>query len=337
MNSERAPIPVAVLGASGLVGREVVSRLQGHPWFTLIEVAASPGSAGRPLPGTDLTLLAPEGPFAAPLVLSALPSAIAREIEPALAQAGHLVVSNASAHRMRSDVPLIIPEVNSGHLALLETQPWSGGIVTNPNCSVAGLALALAPLHRHFGVERVIVTTMQAISGAGREGAGDIENNVIPLIPGEEEKVATEPQKILGTMGDDGIDPAVFSISATCTRVPVQDGHLLSVSVKLSEAASVEQAGEALATFRSEEAMRLPSAPEHPIEVLEGAHPQPRLDRDRGAGMTVSVGRLRACEILDLKFCVLAHNLVRGAAGAALLNAELAAARGVVPSMVGTP
>lgn len=337
MNSDRTPIAVAVLGASGMVGMELVSRLQGHPWFELTEVAASPASTGRELAGTKLTFLPPDGPFDAPLILSALPSAVAREVEPALARAGHLVVSNASAHRMQSDVPLIIPEVNPDHLALIDAQPWSGGIVTNPNCSVAGLALALAPLHRRFGVERVMVTTLQAISGAGRKGAGDIDGNVIPLIPGEEEKVASEPQKILGSLDDTRIDSATFSVSATCTRVPVQDGHFVSVSVGLRDSASVEQAAEALANFHPDEARGLPSAPENPIEVVEGTHPQPRLDRDRGEGMTVSVGRLRACEVLDLKFCVLAHNLVRGAAGAALLNAELAAARRMIPSVVDAP
>lgn len=337
MSSDRTRIAVAVLGASGMVGREIVSRLKDHPWFELAEVSASPESAGRPLAETSLILLPPHGPYEAPIVLSALPSAVARELEPALAEAGHLVVSNASAHRMRADTPLIIPEINSDHVALLDAQPWDGGIVTNPNCSVAGLAMVLAPLHRDFGVERVLATTLQAISGAGRKGAGDIEGNVLPMIPGEEEKVATEAQKILGSVTGSDVEPAPFTVSATCTRVAVQDGHFISVSVGLRTAASVEEVTRSLATFRSEEAAMLPSAPEHPIEILDGAHPQPRIDRDRGAGMTVSVGRLRSCEVLDIKLCLLTHNLARGAAGAALLNAELAVSRGLIPSMADTP
>jgi aspartate-semialdehyde dehydrogenase len=319
--------------------------LQGHPWFRLAEVGASPGSVGRaygeaaaleglPRDGalTDevlaLTLKPLSDEWASPLLLSALPSREAGPVEEELAGRGHVVVSNAASHRMDPDVPLIIPEVNPDHIDLVRWQErWPGTIVTNPNCSVVGLALALAPLHRAFGLQAVTVATLQAISGAGRTGpsAGDMADNVLPHIAGEEEKLASEPQKILGELEDGRVRPAGFPVSAQTHRVPVAHGHLLAVSVKLEEPVGPDEVAGALSGFKGAVLdERLPSAPEVAIEVLEDrTRPQPRLDRDRGAGMTVSVGRLRACETLDVQFSVLVHNLVRGAAGAALLNAEL--------------
>jgi aspartate-semialdehyde dehydrogenase len=339
-------IDVGVLGATGTVGRCLLERLDGHPWFRLAEVGASPASTGRRLSDAlgrtgefterkiaadilDLTLKAPDQEWRSPLIFSTLPARVARPLEEALAADGRLVVSNASSHRMDPDVPLLIPELNPEHLALLDGQRerWSGALVTNPNCSVVGLAIALAPLHRRFGLEMVCVTTLQAISGAGRPGpaAAQMLDNVLPFIAGEEEKLAHEPQKILGDVVGGRVRPAGFPVSAHVHRVPVAHGHLLAVSVKLAGDASVEEVREALSEFRGA-AMdeRLPSAPERPIVVVSGeARPQPRLDRDRDAGMAVSVGRIRPCQVLDVKFSVLVHNLVRGAAGAALLNAEL--------------
>ncbi len=332
-------ISTAVLGATGTVGERLVALLADHPWFELTQVAASDRSAGEhlgdrlspdvPLPDrvADLVLRGLDDPFDARLVLSALPADAAREVEPRLAGAGHVVVSNASAFRMDPSVPLLVPEVNPEHLSLVDRQrsdrPGWGGLVTNPNCAAAGLVMALAPLHRAFGLRAVHVTTFQAISGAGRPGpaAGDLFDNVIPFIGGEEEKLAAEPRKILD---------ADFPLSATCTRVPVLHGHLEAVSVALEGDPGLDAIREALAGFRSPLAdLGLPSAPDRPLDLLEGdARPQPRLDRDAGGGMTVTLGRLRPCPVHTARFLVLSHNLVRGAAGAALLNAELAAARG---------
>lgn len=339
-------IDVGVLGATGTVGRCLLEQLDGHPWFRVAEVGASPASTGRRLGDAlartgefvegriaadvlDMTLKAPEQAWRSPLIFSTLPSRAARPLEEALAADGRVVVSNASSHRMDPDVPLLIPELNPEHLALLDQQRerWKGALVTNPNCSVVGLAIALAPLHRRFGLEMVSVTTLQALSGAGRPGpaAAQMLDNVLPFIDGEEEKLAREPQKILGDLVDGHVHAAAFSVSAQVHRVPVTHGHMLAVSVKLAGDASVEEVRDALSDFRGavfDE--RLPSAPERPIVVLGGqARPQPRLDRDRDAGMAVSVGRIRLCQVLDVKFSVLVHNLVRGAAGAALLNAEL--------------
>lgn len=342
-------IDVGVIGATGMVGSRLVELLREHPWFRLAEVGASRRSAGRtlaealPPEETDLpesilglVLKDPAETWTSRLILSALPAHVAEQVEVWLAEAGHVVVSNASAHRMRPDVPLVIPEVNASHLELVHNQPWSGALVTNPNCVVAGLAMALAPLHRLYGVQRVMVTTFQAISGAGRPGpeADAVVDNVVPFIPGEEEKVAREAQKILGSPGDGGaagVVPADFPISATCARVPVSHGHLLSISVGLATKATPEEAAATISGYAGAiEDYALPSAPAHALVVTETAgRPQPKLDRDAEDGMTVTVGRLRACEVLDLKFLALAHNLSRGAAGAALLNAELCHATGV--------
>lgn len=337
-------IPVAVLGATGTVGSRLIQLLVDHPWFRLAEVAASERSAGTrlgaladpdvryglPAEVADLQVVSTDGPFRSRLLFSALPSSVAREAEAAAAEAGHLVVSNASAYRADADVPLVIPEVNPDHLELLDRQRdrWAGGIVTNPNCVVAGLATALAPLHRAFGLERMVVTTFQAISGAGRPGpsALDVVDNVIPYIPGEEEKIGAEPRKILGGPGA----PAVFPVDATAVRVPVLHGHTVSVSASFRDTPSPSAARAVLEAFGADAAHgSLPSSPPRVLVVTDDpSRPQPRLDRDAGGGQTVTVGRIRAGAAMDLSFVVLAHNLVRGAAGAALLNGELCVARG---------
>lgn len=339
------PIPVGVLGATGTVGERLVRLLHRHPWFELAEVGASDRSAGEPLalrtspsglgplPGdtAGLVLKSLDDDWDSPLLLSALPSSAAADTEMRLAGAGHLVVSNASTHRMHPLVPLVIPEVNPGHLDLVDRQPWSGGLVTNPNCVVAGVALALAPLHRAFGVQRMTITTFQAISGAGRPGpaAGDLLDNILPWIPGEEEKMGAECRKILGSLAGDGIEGADVTVSATATRVPVSHGHLASISVGFRTGAAPDQVADVLRSWRGAVAGQdLPLAPSPPLRVLEdGDRPQPRLDRDAAGGMAVTVGRIRRCPVLDVKLLVLSHNLVRGAAGAALLNAELCRAR----------
>jgi aspartate-semialdehyde dehydrogenase len=331
------------MGATGTVGRQIARLLAGHPWFRLAEVGASPKSAGCSygdalgevddlVSGLDggvlgLELKAPQDEWSSTLLLSALPSRHAGPVETELAQRGHVVVSNASSHRMDPKVPLIIPEINPEHLALIEAQEWPGALLTNPNCGVVGLAVALAPLQKAFGVEMVSVVTLQALSGAGRQAnlADDVNDNVLPFISGEEEKLAREPRKILGRLNGGVLEHAAFPISAQTHRVGVSHGHLLAVSVMLGRDASADEVIETLAGFRGATIdERLPSASEPIIEVLEDElRPQPRLDRDRGGGMTVSIGRVRPCEVFDVKFSVLVHNLVRGAAGAALLNAEL--------------
>ena len=346
-------LPVAVLGATGAVGQRFIQLLEGHPWFEVAEVAASDRSAGKPyrdacawrLPGSpppavaDLTVASCEGPFRSRLLFSGLDSSVAGEIEARLAGLGHAVVSNARNHRMDADVPLLIPEINPGHLAALDVQrrrTGGGYIVTNPNCSVVGLAMALAPLHAAFGLEAVAVVTLQALSGAGYPGVAsmDIADNVIPHIGGgEEEKIETEPRRILGAFEAGGFVPAAFPISASVHRVDVSDGHTMAAFVRLRRKASAEEAVRALAAFTGEpQQRRLPSAPERPIHVLEQAdRPQPRLDRDREHGMAVSVGRVRRDNIFDLKLEALVHNTIRGAAGAAILNAELLLARDLLP------
>ena len=342
-------VDVGVLGATGAVGQRLIRLLEDHPWFRLSEVCGSAASAGETLAdrlgaGADrlseatagLRLQAPDAPWASSILLSALPPEPALELEVQLAEAGHLVVSNASPHRMGERIPLLIPEVNSNHLDLAACQPWKGTLVTNPNCSVVGLVVALASLHEAFGVESVVTTSFQSISGAGLPGpsASSLVDNVIPFIGGEEHKLTCEPQKILGTVTSEGVKPAAFAVSASCTRVAVLDGHLLAVSVALAGHPSVEDVTAAFEEYRGSDACRnLPSAPERVLKVLAGDdRPQPRLDRDLGHGMTVSVGRIRPCEVLDAKFFVLSHNLVRGAAGAALLNAELCHDQGVLGS-----
>ncbi len=341
---------IAVLGATGVVGQRLVRRLDGHPWFELVAVAASPRSVGRPygqavhwlLPGAPpsaaakLPLCAAE-PTAvgADLVLSALDGGTAAQVEPAFRAAGHTVISNASALRMEPDVPLVVPEVNPEHLELMTTQRrrWGGAVVTNPNCSTIGLVLALAPLAQSFGVESVVVTTLQALSGAGHPGvpALDALGNVQPLIAGEEDKLVHEPAKILGTLAGDAVTPHPLGVSAQCNRVPVRDGHLLSLSVRLSRSATLAEARHAFGSFVPPIAdLHLPSAPVRPVALAPTAdRPQPLLDIDAGVGMTVTIGRLERCAVQDLRLVALVHNTERGAAGGTLLLAELVAARGL--------
>ncbi|HJS58235.1 MAG TPA: aspartate-semialdehyde dehydrogenase [Vicinamibacteria bacterium] len=347
-------IPVGVLGATGAVGQRFVQLLAGHPLFEVAELAASDRSAGRlyseatiwRLPGgpppeaARLLLTNCDGPFRSRLLFSGLDSSVAGEIETRLADSGHAVVSNARNHRMAADVPLLIPEINPDHLDALSLQRMRTGggyVVTNPNCSVVGLALALAPLERAFGIASVHVVTLQALSGAGYPGVAsmDIADNVIPFIGGgEEEKIESEPRKILGRWNGGGFEVAAFPISACVHRVDVSDGHTMAAFVQFKRSVAPDQAMETLARFRGEpQERRLPSAPERPIHVLpEADRPQPRLDRDRERGMAVSVGRVRADGERGLKLEALVHNTVRGAAGAAILNAELLHARGLLPS-----
>jgi aspartate-semialdehyde dehydrogenase len=346
-------ISVGILGATGVVGQRFIQMLEAHPWFEVAWLAASDRSAGQtygdavrwrlktPIPEhvrrTQVSNASPEG--APRVIFAALDAGIARELEPQFAAAGCAVVSNSSAFRMHENVPLVIPEVNADHLPLIEKQCWrkeSGGyIVTNPNCSAIGLVVALAPLHKKFGVESVFVTTMQAVSGAGYPGVAslDILGNVIPYIAKEEEKMEEETRKLLGRLNSDHVDPAAFSMTAHCNRVAVEDGHTESVSVKLRQKTDPAEIIAAFNGFRSTpQQLQLPLAPAQPL-VYDDApdRPQPRFDVDRGKGMTVSVGRLRPCGVLDYKFTVLSHNTIRGAAGAALLNAELLRAQGYLP------
>jgi aspartate-semialdehyde dehydrogenase len=343
-------ISVGILGATGVVGQRFIQMLEHHPWFEVAWLAASDRSEGRqygdaarwrlktPIPARvgDM-VVAPATPDGAPkLIFAALDAGIAAELEPRFAEAGCAVVSNSSALRMKSDVPLVVPEVNPGHLKLLECQGWrrqSGGFaVTNPNCSAIGLVLALAPLHQRFGLETVMVVTMQAVSGAGYPGVAslDILGNVIPYIAKEEEKMEEETRKLLGVLNGSGIKQATFGMSAHCNRVAVEDGHTESVSVRFKNKANAQEIIAAWNEFRSlPQELKLPTAPEKPVVyVSANDRPQPRFDADLGAGMTATVGRLRPCGVLDWKFTVLSHNTIRGAAGAALLNAELLKAQG---------
>jgi aspartate-semialdehyde dehydrogenase len=347
-----AKIPVSVLGATGTVGQKFVRLLADHPWFEVAAVAASSASAGRPygeavrwretVPLPDrvarLTVAECVPPLAGPIAFSALDADVAGPIEQAFARAGAWVVSNARNHRMDPDVPLLIPEANADHLALIDRQRaargWPGAILTNPNCSTAALALVLAPLHRAFGVEKLVVSTMQATSGAGYPGVPslDILGNVIPHIGGEEEKMERESRKILGTLGEAGVEPAAFAVSAHTNRVAVVDGHLETVSVGFRRGATPEEAVQVLREFAAPPCVAgLPSSPRPPVEVeLRPDRPQPRLDLERGGGMAVTVGRIRPCPVLDLRLVLLGHNTIRGAAGQGVRIAELLVADGRV-------
>jgi len=338
-------IPVGILGATGIVGQRFIQLLEHHPWFEVAWLAASDRSEGRPyaeaarwrlktaIPSSVAGIIvSPAKPDGAPKVIfAALDSGIAAELEPRFAEAGCAVITNSSALRMAKDVPLVIPEVNPDHMKLIECQAWKrkngGFVVTNPNCSAIGLVLALKPLHERFELETVMAVTMQAVSGAGYPGVAslDILGNVIPYISSEEQKMEEETQKLLGTLNGAGIIPAPFKMSAQCNRVAVEDGHTESISIKLKKKASADQILEAWSSFRSiPQDKKLPTAPEIPVRyVTANDRPQPRFDVDFGHGMTTSVGRLRPCNVLDWKFTVLSHNTIRGAAGAALLNAEL--------------
>lgn len=341
---------VGILGATGMVGQRFIQLLEEHPQFEVSAAAASDRSQGKaygdactwrlggemPLTVKSMRVQAPSPPLDCDLVFSSLPGEIARETEGSFAAAGYPVISNSSAYRMDEDVPLLIPEVNHPHLGLLERQRQrysSGGfIVTNPNCSTIMLALALAPLHGSFGVEATVATTLQALSGAGYPGVPslDILDNVIPYIGGEEEKIETETTKILGRCLDTRIEPAPMAVSAQCHRVNVADGHMAAVRVKLARKPELKEVHDLLASFRSlPQELGLYSAPPAPIVVRdEPDRPQPKLDRDAGKGMAITIGRLLHDSVLDYRFIVLSHNTVRGAAGAAILNAELLIAMG---------
>jgi len=342
-----------VLGATGIVGQRLVKLLSEHPWFELTEVAASERSSGRtyaeavrwhlgtsiPAVARDLVVKGVEPVLNCDFVFSALDSSVAGPVEEDFAHAGYPVVSNSRNHRMDADVPLLIPEVNASHLDAIPAQQRNRGydtgfIVTNPNCSTAGLVLVLKPLADAFGLERIFVVTLQAISGAGYPGVAsmDIQGNVVPFISGEEEKMEAEPQKLLGQWDGTRFIEAGLGISAHCNRVPVLDGHLECVSLGLKKIASLDEVREALQTFEvDEELASLPTALRHPVVVVEEENrPQPRRDVEAGDGMAAVVGRIRECPLHDVKLTLLSHNLVRGAAGAALLNAELLAARGLL-------
>jgi len=343
-----------ILGGTGLVGQHIVRLLENHPWFELTEVAASERSSGKtyaeavrwhldtPISAEahGLVVKSLDPVLDCDFVFSALDSSVAGPAEETFARAGYPVVSNARNHRMDPDVPLLIPEVNAGHLAAVPLQRKNRGydtgfLVTNPNCSTAGLVVALKPLADAFGLEKIFVVTMQALSGAGYPGVASLDSNanVIPFISGEEEKVESEPRKLLGDWDGARFAYAALQLSAHCNRVPVVEGHLECVSLSLKKSASLAEVREVLRSFEvSEELASLPSALRNPVVVLDGDdRPQPRRDVQAGAGMAAVVGRVRACPLFGFKFTLLSHNLVRGAAGAALLNAELLAARGYLP------
>lgn len=344
-------IPVAVLAATGSVGQRFIQLLDGHPMFEAVALTSSDRTMGQkygdachwilagelPTWARTMTLLPTEPASAAvPLAFSALPADAARELEPEFARAGTLVCSNASAYRNEPDVPILLPEVNPEHADVLKAQQrlrgWTGGIVTNPNCTSTGMTVALKALQDAFGLKRVFAVSMQALSGAGYPGvpALDIVDNVIPWIKGEEEKVEWEPRKMLGRLSGDAILPADFQISAHTNRVAVTDGHMVCLSIELASKATPEEAASAMSEYQAAEvASDLPSAP-HPAIVVrsEADRPQPRLDRMTGNGMTTVIGRVRQDPIFDLKFVVLTHNTIRGAAGGSIYNAELLARLG---------
>jgi aspartate-semialdehyde dehydrogenase len=343
---------VAILGATGMVGQRFVQLLQHHPWFQISALTGSERTAGRsygeacrwliegdmPDSVRDLPILGSDDPLDAPLIFSALPNSVAQELEERLAAAGHIVCSNASGHRMDEDVPLLVPEVNPDHLELIDTQRkrrgWSGALVTNPNCTSTPATMVLRALHDAFGVSKVLLVSMQALSGAGYPGVPsyDAGDNVIPFIGGEEEKVEREPQKMLGTLRQERVEPAPFAMSAHCNRVPVLEGHLECLSVALQRSTSPDEIIAAMREFRAlPQELNLPSAPPQPIIVRdEPDRPQIRRDRNAGDGMSTVAGRVRACPILDYKLVALAHNTIRGAAGGSVLNAELMLQQGYI-------
>jgi aspartate-semialdehyde dehydrogenase len=342
---------VGILGATGVVGQRFIQLLQNHPQFEVTALAASDRSQGKTfaeacawrLPGEmpdavkQIVVQAPAPPLDCDLIFSSLPGEIAIGAEPDFARAGYPVISNSSSHRMAADVPLLIPEVNPEHLELIDAQRTNrdynrGFIVTNPNCSAIAVVLAVAPLHAKFGVTSCVVTTMQALSGAGYPGVPSLDatDNVIPFIGGEEEKVEAETRKILGTVNQGEILDPDMKVSAQCNRVNVTDGHMASIRMSFSKKASIDEVREALSSFRSmPQDLQLHSAPARPVIVRDEIdRPQPRLDRDAGNGMSVTVGRIMPDSVFDYRFVALGHNTIRGAAGAAILNAELLAAKG---------
>jgi aspartate-semialdehyde dehydrogenase len=343
--------PVAVLGATGAVGQMFVRLLADHPWFELTELAASEKSAGKkygevtrwldsePLPravGSRRVIACDPGVVSAPIVFSALDATVAGEVEMAFARAGKFVLSNAKNFRMEPDVPLVIPEVNGDHLALIECQRrnrgWEGAIVTNANCSATVAAVALAPLHQQFGIRQLFLSTMQAVSGAGYPGVAslDILGNVIPYISEEEAKLEREMLKLLGTYADDEVSHATFRVSAHTNRVPVEHGHMICMTIGFETKPTPEQAVETMQTWEGlASTAGLPSRPLRPIVVTDAPdRPQPKRDVGAGRGMTVTVGRVRRDTVLDLRMVALGHNTVRGAAGGSVLNAELLASTG---------
>lgn len=349
-NEKQKKIPVAILGATGMVGQKFIELLIDHPFFEIVGLGASQRSEGKtyreaanwlmstPLPDKIAKMVVqPCTPFfPCKIVFSGLDSSVAGEVETVFAQEGYVVISNSKNHRMDLDVPLLIPEVNYDHLELVKKQkfPNGGMIVTNPNCSVVGLAMALKPLDICWGVETVHVVTMQALSGAGYPGVAslDILDNVIPYISGEEDKLETEPQKILGRLGPNGIESHPILLSAHCNRVSVNDGHLECVSLKLKKNAQPEEIIEAWRTFKAlPQQYKFPFAPECPIYYFDEVNfPQPKRHRNLQRGMAVAIGRLRPCPTHEWKFVVLSHNTIRGAAGGAILNAEALVHEGYV-------
>ncbi|KAF0249637.1 MAG: aspartate-semialdehyde dehydrogenase [bacterium] len=346
-------IRVGILGATGMVGQRFIQLLDGHPQFEVTALAASERSETRnfaeacawklptPIPAwaQGMALQACQSPLDCDVVFSSLPSSMAGAVEESFAQAGYPVISNSSNHRMSVDVPLLVPEINAEHISLIDIQrerrKWKKGyIVTNPNCTTVALVLALAPIELAFGIEAVMVSTMQALSGAGYPGVAslDIIDNVVPYIDGEEKKVESEPQKILGRFASGVVTAANFPISAQCYRVNVSDGHTEAVTIKLRKKTTVSALIEVMETFQGEpQKLKLHSAPACPVVVLkEKNRPQPRLDRDLEKGMATVVGRVREDTVLDFRFTLLGHNTIRGAAGAAILNAELLAAKGYI-------
>jgi aspartate-semialdehyde dehydrogenase len=341
--------PIGILGATGMVGQRYIQLLENHPWFEVAWLAASDRSSGKtygeaakwrldtPLPEriARMTVSAAEPEGAPKIIFSSIDSGIAKELEPKFAAAGCAVLSNSSAFRMTPNVPLVIPEINAEHLHLIEEQPWrkeSGGyLVTNPNCSTIGLVMALKPIEERFGIEKIFVTTMQAVSGAGYPGVAsmDILDNVVPYIGSEEEKMEEETLKLLGKLEGHGVEPLAAKITAHCNRVSVVDGHTECVSIQLKKPATKEEILAAWAEYKPLADRNLPFAPLQPVQYSAlPDRPQPRLDRNREKGMAVTTGRLRPCNLLDWKFVCLSHNTVRGAAGATILNAELLASLG---------
>ena len=346
-------LPVAVLGATGAVGQRFLQLLEDHPWFEVAELTGSSSAghlygdvvrwhlAGRPPESiVDLRVKSSDSPLQSALVFSALPTAAARELEFDLAAAGHVVCTNASANRMQVDVPLLLPEANADHIRLIDLQREargfrSGAVIANSNCTSMPVVMSLAPLRR-FGIRRVHMVSEQAISGAGYPGVAsmDIIDNVIPWVSGDEGKMESEPLKMLGELSDGEVEWLPAIAAATCTRVPVIDGHLVNISLELAEAPAVDDIHAAWRDFRGPQPVPgLPSAPERPLQVFtEVDRPQIRLDRMAGNGMSTSVGRLRECPILGYRFAALTHNTIRGAAGCSILNAELLAVQGYLGS-----
>jgi len=342
MNNKK--IPITILGATGVVGQRFIELVHRHPWFEIAGLTASERSQGRdygeaaawglntPLPDSvgRMKLLGPADPLPSRRVLSALPGGEAGPMEAGLARLGHIICSNAAAHRTDPLVPLLVPEVNADHLNLLPAQRrergWSGALVTTPNCTTTILTLALCPLHRAFGLRRAHAVSMQGLSGAGYPGVPslDVIDNIVPRIPGEEEKLTTEPRKLLGRFESDLIHHAPFAVSAQCSRVPVREGHLVCVNAEFERRPTVDQVIEAMESFSAPEVSDLPSAPGRPVLVTrDPARPQPRMDRNADHGMSVVVGRVRPSATAHIQFLVAGHNTLRGAAGGTLLNAEL--------------